>query len=85
LVSFRDPIWSCNKAVNNTNNHDPHGALNWAMKKKAAVLAVLDSGMLPRAAKVAEFEQAFADYCGVKHAIATNNGRPPSTRRVSLA
>jgi perosamine synthetase len=43
-------------------------------EEKAAVLAVLDSGMLAQGREVAEFEQAFADYCGVKHAIATSNG-----------
>jgi dTDP-4-amino-4,6-dideoxygalactose transaminase len=43
-------------------------------EEKAAVLAVLDSGMLAQGREVAEFEQAFAEYCGVKHAIATSNG-----------
>ena len=43
-------------------------------EEKAAVLAVLDSGQLAQGSVVAEFEEAFADYCGVKHAIATSNG-----------
>jgi perosamine synthetase len=43
-------------------------------EEKAAVLAVLDSGMLAQGREVAEFESAFAEYCGVKHAIATSNG-----------
>ncbi len=43
-------------------------------EEKQAVLAVLDSGQLAQGAVVAEFEQAFAAYCGVKHAIATSNG-----------
>ncbi|HET6314124.1 MAG TPA: DegT/DnrJ/EryC1/StrS family aminotransferase [Chloroflexia bacterium] len=43
-------------------------------EEKAAVIAVLESGQLAQGGVVAEFERAFADYCGVKHAIATSNG-----------
>lgn len=43
-------------------------------EEKAAVLQVLDSGMLAQGKKVQEFEQAFAAFIGVKHAIATSNG-----------
>src|SRR4051794_35269344 len=43
-------------------------------EEKAAVMAVLDSGQLAQGTAVAEFEQGFAEYCGVKHAIATSNG-----------
>lgn len=43
-------------------------------EEKAAVMAVLESGQLAQGSVVAEFEEAFADYCGVKHAIATSNG-----------
>ncbi|HEX9989937.1 MAG TPA: DegT/DnrJ/EryC1/StrS family aminotransferase [Chloroflexia bacterium] len=43
-------------------------------EEKAAVMAVLESGQLAQGAAVAEFEQSFADYCGVKHAVATSNG-----------
>jgi len=43
-------------------------------EEKRAVLAVLDSGMLAQGPRVAEFEQAFAAFCGVKHAIATSSG-----------
>ncbi len=42
--------------------------------EKAAVLAVLDSGQLAQGAKVRELETRFAEYIGVKHAIATSNG-----------
>ena len=42
--------------------------------EKRAVERVLDSGMLAQGARVAEFERAFAEYIGVKHAIATSNG-----------
>ena len=43
-------------------------------EEKKAVLEVLDSGLLAQGKKVAEFEQEFARYVGVKHAIATANG-----------
>lgn len=43
-------------------------------EEKQAVMEVLESGMLVQGAKVAEFEEKFASYCGVKHAIATTNG-----------
>src|SRR5436190_11927399 len=43
-------------------------------EEKAAVIAVLESGQLAQGSVVADFEKAFADYCGVKHGIATSNG-----------
>lgn len=43
-------------------------------EEKAAVIAVLESGQLAQGQKVAEFEERFAAYCGVKHAIATTSG-----------
>ena len=43
-------------------------------EEKAAVMAVLESGQLAQGSVVADFEGAFADYCGVKHAVATSNG-----------
>jgi len=42
--------------------------------EQRAAQAVLASGMLAQGPRVAAFERAFADYIGVKHAIATNNG-----------
>ncbi len=42
--------------------------------EKAAVMDVLDSGMLVQGAKVAEFEALFADYHNSRNAIATSNG-----------
>ena len=42
--------------------------------EKRAVASVLNSGNLAQGARVAEFECAFAEYIGVKHAIATSNG-----------
>lgn len=39
-----------------------------------AVTAVLKSGMLAQGSKVAEFEEKFAKYIGVKYAVATSSG-----------
>lgn len=43
-------------------------------QEKAAVMEVLDSGMLAMGPRTAKFEQAFAEMCGVKHAIAVASG-----------
>ena len=43
-------------------------------EEKKAVLAVLESGMIVQGQKVKELEEKFAQYCGVKHAIAVSNG-----------
>jgi len=42
--------------------------------ERRAVLDVLDSGMLAQGSRVAEFEETFADYCGVQYAVATSSG-----------
>ena len=42
--------------------------------EKRRVLEVLDSGMLVAGRQVAEFEQAFARYLGLPHAVATSSG-----------
>lgn len=39
-----------------------------------AVSSVLRSGMIAQGPKVVEFEEAFAEYTGVEHAIAVNSG-----------
>lgn len=44
------------------------------VEEQEAVARVLASGMLAQGPRVAEFERAFAEYIGVKHAIATTNG-----------
>ena len=41
---------------------------------KKAVMEVLDSGWISQGSKVTEFEDAFADYIGCKHAIAVSSG-----------
>ncbi len=43
-------------------------------EEKDAVLEVLDSGILAQGPRVAAFEEAFAEMCGVKHAVATSSG-----------
>lgn len=43
-------------------------------EEKAAVMAVLDSGMLAQGKRVAEFEARFATLCGVKHAVSVASG-----------
>jgi len=42
--------------------------------EKAAVLEVLESGLLAQGPRVKAFEEAFAKMCGVRHAIATSSG-----------
>jgi perosamine synthetase len=43
-------------------------------EEQYAVARVLESGQLAQGPRVAEFEHAFAEFIGVKHAIATANG-----------
>ena len=43
-------------------------------EEKYAVLEVLDSGMLAQGPRVKAFEEAFAEMCGVSHAVATSSG-----------
>ncbi len=42
--------------------------------EKDAVMEVLDSGMLAQGPRVAEFEEKFAEVCGVPYAVATSSG-----------
>jgi dTDP-4-amino-4,6-dideoxygalactose transaminase len=43
-------------------------------EEKQAVLEVLDSGIIAQGPRVKAFEDAFAEMCGVRHAIATSSG-----------
>ena len=43
-------------------------------EEQQAVLEVLASGMLAQGPKVKAFEEAFAEMCGVRHAVATSSG-----------
>lgn len=43
-------------------------------EEKQAVLEVLDSGILAQGPRVKAFEQAFAEMCGARHAVATSSG-----------
>lgn len=42
--------------------------------EKAAVMEVLESGLLAQGTRTAKFEERFAQLCGVKHAIAVSSG-----------
>jgi len=44
------------------------------IEEKTAVMEVLDSGMIAQGPRVKAFEDAFAQMCGVGHAIATSSG-----------
>jgi len=49
----------------------------WGPQEEEALLSVLKSGKwssITGGKKTAEFEKAFAQYCGVKHAVTANNG-----------
>ncbi|MFC1719520.1 DegT/DnrJ/EryC1/StrS family aminotransferase [Pseudomonadota bacterium] len=52
----------------------PLSDLNFGAEEEAAVLRVLRSGWLSQGPETEAFEQEFADYLGVKHAIAVANG-----------
>lgn len=43
-------------------------------EEKAAVMEVLESGNLAQGARVKELEGKFADFCGVREAVAVNSG-----------
>jgi perosamine synthetase len=43
-------------------------------EEKKAVMAVLNSGIIAQGPQVKAFEEAFAQVCGVKHAVATSSG-----------
>ena len=43
-------------------------------EEKQAVLEVLDTGIIAQGPRVKAFEEAFAEFCGVKYAIATTSG-----------
>ena len=43
-------------------------------EEREAVDRVLQSGIIAQGPEVAKFEEEFAEMCGVKYAVATNNG-----------
>lgn len=52
----------------------PISAVDINEEIEASVLEVLRSGMLAQGPKVAELENLFSEYSGVKHTVAVNNG-----------
>jgi perosamine synthetase len=52
----------------------PYGRHEMTDEDRAAVLAVLDSGMLTGGSAVTRFEAALAERCGVSHAVVVCNG-----------
>jgi dTDP-4-amino-4,6-dideoxygalactose transaminase len=57
-----------------TLNKIPIAAPQIGAEEKSAVMAVLDSGQLAQGPVTAEFERAFAAWCGVRNAIAVSSG-----------
>ena len=55
-------------------NKIPYGRQNITDEDVNAVIEVLKSDYLTQGPNVGEFEQAFADYIGVKYAVAVSNG-----------
>jgi dTDP-4-amino-4,6-dideoxygalactose transaminase len=49
-------------------------APSFGVEERAAVEEVLESGMVADGPTVRSFEDAFAEYCGSEHAVATANG-----------
>ena len=56
------------------NRHIPIAKPLLGREEEEAVRKVLQSGMLVQAKQVKSFEDAFADYIGVEHAVAVTNG-----------
>jgi UDP-4-amino-4,6-dideoxy-N-acetyl-beta-L-altrosamine transaminase len=52
----------------------PYGRQNITDEDIQSVVKVLKSDLLTQGPKIAEFEKAFADYIGVKYAVAVSNG-----------
>jgi len=56
------------------SNSIPIAAPQIGAEERQAVMAVLDSGQLAQGPVTAEFERAFANWCGVRNAIAVSSG-----------
>ncbi len=52
----------------------PTGRPSFGAEELSAIKEVLESGMVVQGQKVAAFEKAFAEYIGVKYAVAVNSG-----------
>jgi UDP-4-amino-4,6-dideoxy-N-acetyl-beta-L-altrosamine transaminase len=55
-------------------NYIPYGRQNITQEDIDAVIEVLKSDWLTQGPKIAEFENAFAEYIGAKYAVAVSNG-----------
>jgi UDP-4-amino-4,6-dideoxy-N-acetyl-beta-L-altrosamine transaminase len=55
-------------------NQIPYGRQNITQEDIDAVVEVLKSDLLTQGPKIAEFENAFAEYIGAKYAVAVSNG-----------
>jgi perosamine synthetase len=60
--------------VSTANRVIPISTVQLGPEVEQSVLEVLRSGQIAQGSTVAEFERAFAELCGVEHAIAVNNG-----------
>jgi perosamine synthetase len=60
--------------VSTANRTIPISTVQLGPEVEQSVLEVLRSGQIAQGSKVAEFERAFAELCGVEHAVAVNNG-----------
>ena len=52
----------------------PLSSDTWDEKEKQAIQSVVDSGQFTMGPRVAEFEKAYAEYCGTKYCVAVNSG-----------
>jgi dTDP-4-amino-4,6-dideoxygalactose transaminase len=52
----------------------PHNKPSIGPEESQAIAEVISSGWIAHGEKVKQFEQAFADYVGAKHAVAVNSG-----------
>jgi CDP-6-deoxy-D-xylo-4-hexulose-3-dehydrase len=55
-------------------NRYPLAASTWGQEERAAILEVLDSGMMTMGKKVRAFEDAFAAFVGSRFAVMVNSG-----------
>ncbi len=52
----------------------PLSSSTWGEEEKRAIQSVVDSGQYTMGPRTAEFERAYAAYCGTKYCVAVNSG-----------